>query len=453
MAKAGETEDAVVQDEHHSGHSVQGNEGESGTPEGRNTEGEASVNTEEDARVMEERQTREVRGEARRARIKWPRSVEKHRWESFDEDLDQVLEHTLGGAVERKIEAMARITYNIGEFAFGVEEKKKRDEPQNKETENRREKKIKRIRKELRQTTKAFKKTDSEEERAGYKEIRDTLRTELKSLRRAERSRKRRRKKTRARKQFVADPYNFTRKLLGKEASGRLNCPIEEVENHLKDVHSDEHSNEDLGEWGSLLEAKEPEVAFDSSEPRLKEIQAMLKKARSGSAPGPNGITYQVYKKCPRLTRRLWRLLRVVWRKSESVSSWSRAEGCFIPKQKNAEKITEFRTISLLNVEGKIYMAVLAKRLTTFMLSNKYIDTSVQKGGVPEVPGCEEHTAIVTEIIKQAKASKGELAVIWLDLANAYGTIPHKLIEVMLQRYHVPEKVTAIVMTYLFRFI
>lgn len=70
--------------------------------------------------------------------------------------------------------------------------------------------------------------------------------------------------------------------------------------------------------------------------------------------------------------------------------SWMEAEGCFIPKEDQSSQLKQFRTISLLNVEGKIFLAVLARRLTSFMLSNGYIDIAVQKGGVPGVSGCVE---------------------------------------------------------------
>ena len=30
--------------------------------------------------------------------------------------------------------------------------------------------------------------------------------------------------------------------------------------------------------------------------------------------------------------------------------------------------------------------------------------------------------------------------VLWLDLANAYGTVPHKLVDLTLKKYHVPER-------------
>ena len=56
-----------------------------------------------------------------------------------------------------------------------------------------------------------------------------------------------------------------------------------------------------------------------------------------------------------------------------------------------------------LDVEGKLYFAMKADRLLNFTLANQYIDTGVQKGGIPKVSGCLEHTAILSHLIKEAK--------------------------------------------------
>lgn len=103
-------------------------------------------------------------------------------------------------------------------------------------------------------------------------------------------------------------------------------------------------------------------------------------------------------------------------------------------------------------MESKIFFSVIAKRLSNFLLSNRYIDTSVQKGGIPGVPGCLEHTGVVTQLIREARESGGDLAVLWLDLTNAYGSIPHKLVEVVLEKYHVPQKVKHLILDYYDRF-
>jgi len=63
-------------------------------------------------------------------------------------------------------------------------------------------------------------------------------------------------------------------------------------------------------------------------------------------------------------------------------------------------------------VEGKIFFAVIAARLTRYLLDNGYIDTSVQKGGVPGIPGCLEHSAMIWEAIQKAKASKIDIHIV-----------------------------------------
>jgi len=99
-------------------------------------------------------------------------------------------------------------------------------------------------------------------------------------------------------------------------------------------------------------------------------------------------------------------------------------------------------------VEGKIFFKILANRLSEYLQRNSYIDTSVQKGGVQGMPGCLEHTGVITQLIREVRENRGDLAVLWLDLANAYGSIPHKLVSKALTTYHVPEKITELIWDY-----
>lgn len=79
------------------------------------------------------------------------------------------------------------------------------------------------------------------------------------------------------------------------------------------------------------------------------------------------------------------------------------AEGVYISKEKNSKDISQFGPNLLLNVEGKIFFAVLASRLTKYLLDNEYIDMSVQKGGVPGIASCLEHGNMIWEAIQKAK--------------------------------------------------
>lgn len=97
------------------------------------------------------------------------------------------------------------------------------------------------------------------------------------------------------------------------------------------------------------------------------------------------------------------------WQRGKVASHWRSAEGIWIPKEGNASTIEQFRIISLLCVKGKIFFKIVSQRLMEFLLKNGYIDTSVQKGGVPGVRGCLEHTGVVSQLIREAKETRGDL--------------------------------------------
>lgn len=81
-----------------------------------------------------------------------------------------------------------------------------------------------------------------------------------------------------------------------------------------------------------------------------------------------------------------------------------------------------------MDVEGKIFWSIIAKRLTKYLLANDFIDPSVQKGGILRYSGCLKHTAAISQLLKEAKSNKKTLCIIWLDLAKAHPSVPHQLI-------------------------
>ena len=140
--------------------------------------------------------------------------------------------------------------------------------------------------------------------------------------------------------------------------------------------------------------------------------------------------------------------MKGLWKKNVVSKAWRKAEGIFIPKEEGAKEVGKFRTISLLNVEGKLFFGMKADRLTQYVLANRYIDESVQKGGIPGVSGCLEHTSLLSQLIREAREERKNLVVTWLDIANAYGSIPHSLIMSSLRKAHIPEEECSLVESY-----
>ena len=78
--------------------------------------------------------------------------------------------------------------------------------------------------------------------------------------------------------------------------------------------------------------------------------------------------------------------------------------------------------IKLLNVEGKLFFSLKSERSTNFLLENKLINTYFQKEEVPEVSGYLENSAILSQLIREAKHEKKSLVVTWIYISNAYGS-------------------------------
>ena len=78
-----------------------------------------------------------------------------------------------------------------------------------------------------------------------------------------------------------------------------LESPVEEINAHLSNAFSDPSRDVELGNINSLISPEPPSVEFNDKPPTWKEIQEMVKAARTSAAPGPNGVPYTVYKRCP----------------------------------------------------------------------------------------------------------------------------------------------------------
>lgn len=130
-------------------------------------------------------------------------------------------------------------------------------------------------------------------------------------------------------------------------------------------------------------------------------------------------MPYKVYKNCPKLLHRLWRALKVNWRRGKIAEPWRYTEGVHISKEERSENIDQFRLKLSLRVECKIFFSIVAKRLSNFLLSNKYIDTSVEgrHTGNPWLPGTNRrgNPAHQGGKRRQRRSGGGDLVALWLD--------------------------------------
>ena len=90
---------------------------------------------------------------------------------------------------------------------------------------------------------------------------------------------------------------------------------------------------------------------------------------------------------------------------------------------------------------GKIFHKILASRLEQFAIDNEVIDPSTQKGFFKGINGVIEHTFSMSAILEHARSNGLPVAITFLDLRNAFGSIAHGLIHDTLEALKVPAQV------------
>lgn len=379
--------------------------------------------------------------------IDWPKMNSVKLWHEFDEYAVVALNSALTGGGVSRARQLPAILYSICEEKFGLVEK--RDGTQCIQLPNRRQCEKGKLRTQQRALRERLR-NSAETEKQGILVLLDDVRERLQKLARAEALRKKRKARRKSLNSFMKNPYGFAKKLFEQSKNGELKASQAEVEAHLAEVYG--NKNDVCMDIPGLKRPASPGYSFEMGDIKLNEVMQVVTKARAKSAPGMNGISYKLYKKCPGIVEVLTKVLNQIWRSGRIPDEWCCANGVYIPKEDKAENLGQFRPISLLNVEGKIFFSVLAKRLTDYLMNNGFIDPSVQKAGIPGFPGCLEHVSMIWSAIKSAKKSKSNLEVVWLDLANAYGSVPHSVIDFALSHYWVPDRLRKMVECYYEKF-
>ena len=176
----------------------------------------------------------------------------------------------------------------------------------------------------------------------------------------------------------------------------------------------------------------------------------MIRKKRNGASPGLNGLSYIPFKASHSVLLKFHEILSALWEKQIIPAEW--AQSFIVPlakssKDEDLRNPAEFRPIALTNMDGKLFFSVISRRLEQYMIKNTYIDTSIQKGFLSEVAGCIEHTFGLMQALQDASRER-QIVCVFLDLANAYGSVKHNLIQFALEWYHVPLFIRQLIVRY-----
>ena len=242
--------------------------------------------------------------------------------------------------------------------------------------------------------------------------------------------------------EFSKNPFDFIKHHVtkGKPSNLKPACNIDEATKFFTDRYEDKTRDEKLDFPFFIPLAATPSSPIDIDPPSKVEIDEYVKSRRNKSSPGPDGIPYLIYKKCPKIRDFMIYLIRECWVNCVIPDRDKLALKFLLPKTESSTNLDDFRDITLFNAFIKVLFGVWARRVTKFMIKNKFINTNIQKGFVPNISGCVEHNQTLHDVLKNDKRDGKPVQVTFLDLKNAFGSIKHNFIVAALRWYHVPEQ-------------
>jgi hypothetical protein len=170
-----------------------------------------------------------------------------------------------------------------------------------------------------------------------------------------------------------------------------------------------------------------------------QEVRRIFQRVKNTS-PGEDRISYKELREIDPSFGILTKIFNRCLQEQRIPSHWKRALTILIHKKGDASRMENWRPIALSNTIYKIYTGIWAQRLSFFPEL-----ISPEQKGFCRIDGTGEHTFLLRNAIHQATNLKKEVAVAWLDLTNAFGSIPHDAIIQSLQGFSFPDEFVKIV--------
>lgn len=164
------------------------------------------------------------------------------------------------------------------------------------------------------------------------------------------------------------------------------------------------------------------DVALLMAPLREGEVDRRLRRM-TNTAPGPDGVSYRDLRAADPGARLLTAVFNACYRLEAVPPSWKTSNTVLVYKKGDRENLNNWRPIALGDTVPKLFAALVADRLTDWAVSGGKLSRA-QKGFLRD-EGCLEHNFVLTEILTDARRARRQVVVAWLDLSNAFGSVPH----------------------------
>eukprot|EP00731_Ephydatia_muelleri_P013812 Em0007g1122a len=197
----------------------------------------------------------------------------------------------------------------------------------------------------------------------------------------------------------------------------------EQIYNYFRGKNSQPHSDTSEAPPPFPIWPQSTEVDILEDPFTEQEVEATLKGLPSNSAPGPDRLRYSDWKRLGSVVPILTVILNTCRVNKKVPLSWKTSSTILIHKAGDTTNLDNWRPIALQNTAYKVYAGVIAKRVTNWAIQEGKLSPS-QKGFLP-YEGCLEHNFVLRSVLQDARRRKRDLTISWLDLKDAYSSVPH----------------------------
>jgi hypothetical protein len=178
----------------------------------------------------------------------------------------------------------------------------------------------------------------------------------------------------------------------------------------------------------------------------MKELKESMEKSNFESTSGWNGISFKVIRHFwDLLSYPMLKMVNETFLRGELMDSFKLGLIKLIPKKGKAEKVGDWRPITLLCYGYKLISGIVAKRLEKYLM--KIIGRS-QKGFLKQ-KSIHTCTANIMTCISQAWIEQEECGVMCVDFKKAFDSVEHAAIKMILEFFNFGETMVGMVMTLL----
>ncbi|KAJ4438214.1 hypothetical protein ANN_14153 [Periplaneta americana] len=174
-----------------------------------------------------------------------------------------------------------------------------------------------------------------------------------------------------------------------------------------------------------------------------KGIRSAIEGTPKNTAPGPDGLTYQVYKNHWRLIKEyLIELMNYILDTGSVIDGFSDGVVTLIPKTTNPTTVSEYRPITLLNTDYKLFMKVLANILKPAFRDIFEIGRTCD---VPEKSIIHNLSTIRDTVLHFEVHHDDKGALLSVEFNKAFDRVNHLYLQHVMECFCIPDKIINVI--------